>query len=70
MYIVHICVVVYYWHTMDGKVTTFIPSVNGSKITIRIVISETHVQNLIIDGKSWQKLLQIYMQTLTADGEL
>ena len=52
MYIVYIRLMVYYWNTIDGKLTNFIPPVNGSKITIRMAIGETHVQILIIDRES------------------
>jgi hypothetical protein len=34
--------IVFCWNTIDGKLTNFIPRVNGSKITIRIAIGEPH----------------------------
>jgi len=52
MYIVYISLMVDYWNTIDGKLTNFIPWVNDSKITIRMAISEPHVQILIIDCES------------------
>ena len=52
MYIVYISLMVYYWNTIDGKLTEFIPPLNGSKIAIRMAISQTHVQILIIDRES------------------
>jgi len=43
MYIVYISLIVYYWSTIDGELTKFIPRINGSKIRIRIAIGETHL---------------------------
>jgi len=43
MHILYITLILYYWNTMDGELTKFIPRVDGSKITIRMAIGETHV---------------------------
>jgi len=43
MFIVYISLMVYYWNTIDAKLTKFIPSVNVSIILIRRAIGETHV---------------------------
>jgi hypothetical protein len=59
-----------YWNTIDGKLTNFIPRVNGSKIMIGMAIGETHVQILIIDRESGQRSRRVYVRTLTADGGL
>jgi hypothetical protein len=56
MYIVYISLMVYYWNTIDGKLTNFISRVNGSEIMIRMAISATHVWILIIDSESWKTL--------------
>jgi len=52
MYAVYISLMVYYWNTIDGKLTNFIPRVNGSKIMIRMAIGERKVYILIIDRES------------------
>jgi hypothetical protein len=43
MYLLCISLMVYYWNTVDGKLTNFIPHINGSKITIRMAIGEIHI---------------------------
>jgi len=43
IYIIYISLMVYYRNTIGGKLTNFIPCINGSKITIRMAIGETHI---------------------------
>jgi hypothetical protein len=68
MYIVSIWLMVYYWNTIDGKLTNVIPPINGSKITIRMAIGETHLENLKMNSASCQGLRRVYVWTMIADG--
>jgi hypothetical protein len=43
MDIVYVRLMVYYSNTSDGKLTNFIPCVNGSKIMIRMAFLKTHI---------------------------
>jgi hypothetical protein len=43
MNIVYIRLMVYYWNTIDEKLTIFISRVKGSKFTIRMAFGKTHV---------------------------
>jgi hypothetical protein len=67
MTLVYISLMVYYWNTIDGQLTKFIPHVYDSKLTMTMAISATHVEILIINRESLPISQEEYLPTLTVD---